>query len=170
MIQIKPLLLCGLLIYYDVYVNENFEPSAMQLRERDALPNATTYTISELAREFDVTTRAIRFYENRGLLNPRREGQKRIYSRRDRTRLKLTLRGKRLGMTLAEIKEVFDLYDSAHGEERQLARYLEILEEKRQLFLQQRQDLEDALGELEDSMGRCRRILDSKHRREGVGG
>ncbi|MDZ7810924.1 MAG: MerR family DNA-binding transcriptional regulator [Arhodomonas sp.] len=107
-----------------------FGQSAMQQpSERQPPQNATTYTISELAREFAITTRAIRFYENRGLLTPRREGQRRVYSRRDRTRLKLTLRGKRLGMTLAEIKEVFDLYDVAHGEERQLARYLEILDE-----------------------------------------
>ncbi|WP_440997767.1 MerR family transcriptional regulator [Arhodomonas sp. SL1] len=140
-----------------------------QPSERQPPQNATTYTISELAREFGITTRAIRFYENRGLLTPRREGQRRVYSRRDRTRLKLTLRGKRLGMTLAEIKEVFDLYDVAHGEERQLARYLEILDEKRQLFLQQRKDLEDALSEMEDSMARCRRILESKRQRERTG-
>ena len=141
----------------------------MQVSEHHSHHNATTYSISDLAREFGITTRAIRFYENRGLLNPRREGQKRIYSRRDRTRLKLTLRGKRLGMTLAEIKEVFDLYDVAHGEERQLERYLEILDEKRRLFLQQRKDLEEALGELEDSMSRCRRILESKQERERTG-
>jgi len=141
----------------------------MRLSERQPPQNATTYTISELAREFGITTRAIRFYENRGLLNPRREGQRRIYSRRDRTRLKLTLRGKRLGMTLAEIKEVFDLYDTAHGEERQLDRYLKILDEKRQLFLQQRKDLEDALSEMEDSMARCRRILASKRPQERTG-
>lgn len=128
--------------------------------------NGSTYTISELAREFGVTTRAIRFYENRGLLAPRREGQKRIYSRRDRTRLKLTLRGKRLGMTLAEIKEVFDLYDMAHGEQRQLQRYLEILQRKRDMLLQQRQDLEEALSELEESTRRCRNILSERQQQE----
>ncbi|WP_435104482.1 MerR family transcriptional regulator [Arhodomonas sp. AD133] len=137
----------------------------MKPKQHNAV-NGTTYTISQLAREFGVTTRAIRFYENRGLLAPRREGQKRIYSRRDRTRLKLTLRGKRLGMTLAEIKEVFDLYDMAHGEERQLERYLEILQAKRAMLLQQRQDLEDALAELEESMGHCRGILEQKRERE----
>lgn len=128
--------------------------------------NSTTYTISELAREFDVTTRAIRFYESRGLLAPRREGQKRIYSRRDRTRLKLTLRGKRLGMTLSEIKEVFDLYDMAHGEQRQLERYLQILQRKREMLLQQRQDLEEALSELEDSTRRCHAVLAEQEYRE----
>ncbi len=138
----------------------------MQPKPQSHSLNGTTYTISQLAREFGVTTRAIRFYENRGLLAPRREGQKRIYSRRDRTRLKLTLRGKRLGMTLAEIKEVFDLYDMAHGEERQLERYLEILQQKRAMLLQQRQDLEDAIRELEESMGHCRNILEHKRQRE----
>ena len=68
-----------------------------------------TFSISELAREFDVTTRSIRFYEDQGLLNPTRQGQHRIYSRQDRVRLKLTLRGKRLGFSLAEIRELFDL-------------------------------------------------------------
>lgn len=124
--------------------------------------HSTTYTISELAAEFGVTTRAIRFYENQGLLAPQRLGQRRIYHRGERTRLKLILRGKRLGMTLAEIKEVFELYELAHGKERQLERYLEILREKRRLLLRQRQDVEDALAELEDSERRCRAILEQK--------
>jgi len=119
----------------------------------------TTYTISELAKEFDVTTRAIRFYESCGLLRPRREGQRRIYSRRDRIRLMLTLRGKRIGMSLAEIGEVFDLYDMAHGEELQLERYLHILEEKRMNLLSQLRDVQDVLAELEESARRCREIL-----------
>jgi DNA-binding transcriptional MerR regulator len=123
----------------------------------------STFTISELAREFGVTTRAIRFDENQGLLQPRREGQRRIYSRRDRTRLKLTLRGRRIGMTLAEIQEVFTLYDSsANGETRQLERYLRILEQKRESLLRQRQDIDDALRELEDSAAHCRAALAQK--------
>jgi len=126
----------------------------------------TTYSISELAREFQITPRAIRFYENRGLLAPQRDGQRRIYSRRDRTRLKLTLRGKRLGMTLAEIGELFSLYDLAHGEERQLERYLRMLADKREMLLRQRRDLEDALAELQDSMERCQSILEEKRIRE----
>src|SRR5699024_12841416 len=101
------------------------------------------YTISELAREYNVTTRTLRFYETVGLLAPAREGQKRLYSRRDRTRLKLALRGKRLGMTLAEIKEVIDLYDSAQGETGQITRYLDILQAKREQVLRQRQDVEE---------------------------
>lgn len=138
-------------------------------RQTDHGPGAT-YTISELAREFAVTTRTLRFYENRGLLSPRRERQKRIYARRDHTRLKLTLRGKRLGMTLAEIKEVFDLYDTAFGEQRQLQRYVEILQKKRDILLRQRQDLDDALCELEESEQRCTEILDRKRTRAAASG
>lgn len=142
------------------------QTSSDRTRPADDSPVGTSYSISDLAGEFGITTRAIRFYENRGLLTPRRERQRRIYSRRDRTRLKLILRGKRLGMTLAEMKEVFDLYDMAHGEERQLERYLEILQEKRDGLLRQRQDLEDALSELEDSARRCRELLEAKRARE----
>lgn len=124
------------------------------------------YSISDLAKEYDVTTRTLRFYESVGLLSPTREGQKRFYHRRDRTRLKLALRGKRLGMTLAEIKEVFDLYDSARGETGQIERYLDILQEKRTQLLRQRQDVEEALAELDISERRCRTILTRKQRRE----
>lgn len=123
-----------------------------------------TYTISELSQEFGVTTRAIRFYESSGLLAPEREGQRRIYSRRDRTRLKLTLRGRRIGMSLAEIREVFDLYDMAHGEERQLERYLAILEEKRVALQQQLQDVKDVMAELEESAEHCRAILAARRK------
>lgn len=124
--------------------------------------NRRQHTIGELAREFDVTPRTLRFYESVGLLAPRREGQKRFYSRRDRTRLKLALRGKRLGMTLAEIKEVFDLYDSVRGEAGQIERYVDILQEKRNQLIGQRQDLDDALAELEASERRCRAVLAGK--------
>lgn len=121
------------------------------------------YTISQLAREFDVTARTLRHYENIGLLSPRRQGRKRLYERRDRTRLKLTLRGRRLGMTLAEIKEVFDLYESARGEAGQIERYVDILQAKRVQLTCQRRDLDDALAELEESERRCRTILEQKH-------
>jgi len=86
------------------------------------------FSISELAREFDVTPRAIRFYEDQGLLAPRRDGQRRIYTLRDRTRLKLTLRGKRLGLTLAEIRELIDMYEPGRDERPQLERFREVLE------------------------------------------
>ena len=78
-----------------------------------------TFTISDLSKEFDVTPRAIRFYEDQGLISPSRKGRRRIYKERDRIRLKLILRGKRLGFSLSEIKDIFDLYDSSPGEEGQ---------------------------------------------------
>ena len=90
------------------------------------------FSISELAQEFDVTPRAIRFYEDQGLLAPRREGQRRIYTPRDRTRLKLTLRGKRLGLTLAEIRELIDMYESPADTAQQLQAFLAVLQENSQ--------------------------------------
>ena len=125
--------------------------------------NTATYTIGELAAEFGVTARAIRFYEHQGLLAPRRMGQRRLYHRGERARLKLILRGKRLGMTLAEIKELFELYELVQGEARQLERYLTLLNEKRQMLLRRRQDVDDALAELEESERRCRTLLERKH-------
>jgi DNA-binding transcriptional MerR regulator len=122
----------------------------------------TTFTISELAREFDITTRAIRFYEDQGLLNPDRDGRRRVYSRRDRTRLKLILRGKRLGFTLGEVRELFEHYDSVDGEERQLRRYIDILSRKRVKLEQQQQDLEAALDEIATNEAQCRRLLREK--------
>jgi DNA-binding transcriptional MerR regulator len=109
----------------------------------------TEFSISELAQEFDVTPRAIRFYEAEGLLSPRREGQRRIYTPRDRTRLKLTLRGKRLGLTLAEIRELIDMYEPGRDERAQLERFLAVLESHKASLLRQRQDLEAQLAELE---------------------
>ena len=82
--------------------------------------STTTFTIGELAREFDLTTRAIRFYEDCGLLMPQRSGRNRVYTARDRTRLKLTLRGKRLGLTLAEVKDLVDMYESPRDTQAQL--------------------------------------------------
>jgi DNA-binding transcriptional MerR regulator len=106
------------------------------------------YSISELAREFDVTPRAIRFYEDQGLLSPRRDGQRRIYTPRDRTRLKLTLRGKRLGLALSEIRELIDMYEPGRDERPQLKRFLAVLEAHKAGLLQQRADLEAQLAEL----------------------
>jgi DNA-binding transcriptional MerR regulator len=108
----------------------------------------TEYSISELAREFDVTPRAIRFYEDQGLLSPGRDGQRRIYTPRDRTRLKLTLRGKRLGLTLSEIRELIDMYEPGRDERPQLKRFLAVLESHKAGLLQQRADLEAQLAEL----------------------
>lgn len=120
---------------------------------------AVTYSIGEMAREFDITTRALRFYEDEGLLEPIRVGRKRLYRRRDRARLKLIMRGKRLGFTLAEIRETFTLYDQVHGESKQLQYYLQVLDEKRKQLQQQAVDIQQALEELEHSYQRCKDLL-----------
>ncbi|MGA2549313.1 MAG: MerR family DNA-binding transcriptional regulator [Burkholderiaceae bacterium] len=121
-----------------------------------------TYSITELAREFDVTPRAIRFYEDQGLLEPSREGvngRQRVYSQRDRTRLKLTLRGKRLGLALSEIKELVDMYESPKDTVAQLSRFLAVLARHRQTLEQQREDIEVALAEVETHESQCRKLL-----------
>ncbi|MBG6075741.1 MerR family DNA-binding transcriptional regulator [Polaromonas sp. CG_9.11] len=112
---------------------------------------ATTYTITDLAKEFDLTTRAMRFYEDMGLLKPEREGQggrNRVYSARDRTRLKLTLRAKRLGLSLTEAKEIIDSYDSPRDTAPQLRKFLDILTDHRQKLEAQLVDLQANLEEL----------------------
>ena len=106
------------------------------------------FSISELATEFDVTPRAIRFYEDHGLLAPKRAGQRRIYSPRDRTRLKLTLRGKRLGLSLSEIRELIDMYEPGRDERPQLERFLAVLGAHKASLLRQRTDIEAQLAEL----------------------
>jgi DNA-binding transcriptional MerR regulator len=118
-----------------------------------------TYSISELAREFGVTTRTIRFYEDQGLLSPKRAGPTRIFSNRDRVRLKLALRGKRLGFSLAEIRELFELYDVSRDEKKQLAAFLVRLERRRALLEQQREDVEVMLSEIDFFANQCRRLL-----------
>jgi len=117
------------------------------------------FSISELAREFEITPRAIRFYEDQGLLAPRRDGQRRIYTPRDRTRLKLTLRGKRLGLTLSEIRELIDLYEPGRDERPQLERFLAVLESHKAALLQQRADIEAQLAEILSSEKRIKKRL-----------
>ena len=117
------------------------------------------FSISELAREFDVTPRAIRFYEDQGLLAPRREGQRRIYTPRDRTRLKLTLRGKRLGLTLSEIRELIDMYEPGRDARPQLERFLAVLEDHKASLLQQRDDIEAQLSEIQTFEKKVRKQL-----------
>jgi DNA-binding transcriptional MerR regulator len=119
----------------------------------------TEFSISELAREFDVTPRAIRFYETEGLLAPRREGQRRIYTPRDRTRLKLTRRGKRLGLTLSEIRELIEMYEPGRDERPQLERFLAVLDAHKRSLEQQRADLEAQLAELRTFEKRVRKQL-----------
>lgn len=121
-----------------------------------------TYTITELAREFDVTPRAIRFYEDQGLLSPTREGaggRTRVYSARERTRLKLTLRGKRLGLSLQEIKALVDMYESPKDTSAQLQRFLAVLAQHRETLERQREDLEVTLAEIAAHEDECRRLL-----------
>ena len=118
-----------------------------------------SYSISELAKEFGVTTRTIRFYEDQGLLSPRRAGATRIFSNRDRVRLKLALRGKRLGFSLAEIRELFELYDVSRDEKKQLEAFLVRLERRRALLEQQREDIEVMVNEINFFANQCRRLL-----------
>ena len=123
---------------------------------------SVTYTISELAKEFGVTTRTIRFYEDQGLLSPAREGTSRIFSNRDRVRLKLALRGKRLGFSLAEIRELFELYDVSRDERKQLEEFLSRLDRRRVHLEQQREDIEVMLNEINFFANQCRRLLKDK--------
>ncbi len=116
---------------------------------------AERFTITELSREFDVTTRTIRFYEDEGLLAPDRRGQARIYGTRDRVRLRLILRGKRLGFSLSEIKEILDLYDREPGEAGQLRHFLAKIAQRRAQLRQQREDIDVTLAELATVEARC---------------
>ncbi|EKV29261.1 putative transcriptional regulator LiuR [Caenispirillum salinarum AK4] len=118
-----------------------------------------TYSISDLSREFDVTARAIRFYEDKDLIQPMREGQRRIYTARDRVRLKLILRGKRLGFSLSEIKDILDLYDTDMGESRQLELLLDKIEERRRALEAHRRDIDLTLAEMDDLERQCRENL-----------
>jgi DNA-binding transcriptional MerR regulator len=118
-----------------------------------------TYTITELAREFDITPRAIRFYEDQGLLTPSRAGRSRVYTKADRTRLKLTLRGKRLGLSLAEIRELIDMYGGVRNYAPQLQSFLKVLAVRRASLEQQREDIEAVLGEIAMLEKQCKDLL-----------
>jgi DNA-binding transcriptional MerR regulator len=120
---------------------------------------APTWSISDLAQEFALTTRAIRFYEDEGLLSPRRKGTTRIYGERERTRIKLILRGKRLGLSLSEIGELFDLYEATRSERPQLAKFLQMLSDRRAMLAQQREDIDAVLAEIGSLERECRRRL-----------
>lgn len=128
------------------------------------MPSAQTFSITELAREFDITPRAIRFYEDQGLITPERKsaGGARVYSSRDRTRLKLTLRGKRLGLALSEIRELIDMYDSPKDETAQLRKFLEVLASHRALLTQQREDIETQLKEIGAFEAQCKKRLGTR--------
>ena len=113
------------------------------------------FSIGDLAREFDLTTRTIRYYEDKLLLKPTRRGQKRVYSRADRTRLKLIVRGKRLGWNLNEILEIIQLYNSPDGEKRQLETMVSKISSSRNTLLDQQEDIKIALEELDEIEARC---------------
>ncbi|MCP3126838.1 MerR family DNA-binding transcriptional regulator [Shewanella sp. KJ2020] len=120
----------------------------------------TTYSISDLSKEFDITTRSIRFYEDQGLLKPKRRGQTRIYSLKDRVRLKLILRGKRLGFSLAETRRLFELYDADKSSTAQLNTMLALVEEKKSALQQQMDDIKVVLMELNSAEQQCRLALE----------
>ena len=118
-----------------------------------------TYTISDLAKEYDVTPRTIRFYEDQGLLTPTREGRQRVFSEGDYVRLRLILRGKRLGFSLSEAKEIIELYGVESGGERQLTYLLEKIEQRRVNLKQQQEDIKSMLLELKSVEKRVRAAL-----------
>jgi DNA-binding transcriptional MerR regulator len=118
-----------------------------------------TFTISQLAQEFGVTTRTIRFYEEKGLVQPLREGQKRLYSPADRVRIKLILRGKRIGMTLQESVEVIDLYDPGHNNAQQLHSLISTITDRRNKLLQQKADIDEMLAGLDEVQLTCENSL-----------
>jgi DNA-binding transcriptional MerR regulator len=120
------------------------------------------YSIGDLSREFGVTTRTIRFYEDQGLLSPTRNGQNRIYQARDRVRLKLILRGKRLGFSLKEINKLIALYDAPEGEAGQLRSFMEKIRARRTELLTQKDDIEHVLDELDTLERRCADLLEAE--------
>jgi DNA-binding transcriptional MerR regulator len=147
------------LIYIYVNVNQPSVATAMTAR---------TYTITELAQEFDVTPRAIRFYEDMGLLEPARAGRNRVYSHRDRTRLKLTLRGKRLGLSLSEVKQLVDMYESPADTAQQLDAFLAVLHAHRVQLERQLDDLQLTLAEIAQHEQRARSLLAAARPRKAV--
>ena len=125
-----------------------------------------THTISELARAFDITTRTIRFYEEKGLLNPQRVGQQRRYTDADRVRLTLIQRGKRIGMSLQESQAIIEMYDPAQGNVEQLERLLDNVSERKQQLHAQMQDLKQMLTELDDVEKRCQQALNIVNKKD----
>ena len=122
-------------------------------------PSGAVFSISDLAREFAITPRTIRFWEDQGILAPQREGNKRVFTRRDRARLKMALRGKRLGLSLAEIKDLIGMYASTEDETPQLVECLRIMEKRRAALEQQREDIEAMLADIAQFETLCRTEL-----------
>ena len=139
----KNLLSCGLTTKTSIYVNVKVIYNA-RMNET----NQKTYSISELSKEFEITPRSIRHYEQESLIAPKRAGSQRIYTKGDRVRLQLILRGKRIGFSLAEIREIITMYDSPSGEQRQTELLLAKIEQRRKALNQQQKDIETMLLEL----------------------
>ena len=153
---------------WEVYVNVNNDE--MHKNHKDSAPQPT-YSIGDLAKEFDLTTRAIRFYEDMGLLEPQREGtggRTRTYSARDRARLKLTLRAKRLGLSLTEAKEIIDLYESPRDSGAQLQKFLQVLAEHRQQLEERMQDIQLTLDEVRAQEKEAQQLLRKLGTREST--
>ena len=129
-----------------------------------------TWTISELADEFSITPRTIRFYEDQGIVSPEREGRSRVYHARDRTRLKLALRGKRLGLQLSEILSLINMYDGPGDTTAQLRHYMDVLNQHRHSLEQQRQDLEQTLSEIYTQQAHCENLLAKRLKEEKLNG
>lgn len=123
--------------------------------------SSKNYSISELSREFDISTRTIRFYEEKGFLAPLRSGQRRIYTAADRARIRLILRGKRIGLSLAESVEIIDMYQPGESDSTQLASLLSRIGERRAALEQQRRDLDEMLAALHDVEEVCRNAQQS---------
>lgn len=130
-------------------------------------PNEPTWTIADIAGEFGVTHRTLRHYEQIGLISPKRSGTQRVFRRRDRTRLNLILRGKRVGFTLEEARRIVDMYDDLPGEAGQLRYLLEQISDRRADLDRRRRDLDESLTELDDLEQRC--IADLDHLNRGHG-
>ena len=126
----------------------------------------TSYTISQLASEFSITTRTIRFYEEKGLLQPERKGQQRLYSSADRVRLTLILRGKRIGLSLQESQDIIEMYDPERGNVEQLQRLLGNVEHRKLQLQEQLQDLQHMLAEMEEIQDRCQQALKQAQKEE----
>ena len=131
----------------------------------DSTPAAAVFTISDLAREFGITPRTLRFWEDQGIIATAREGNKRVFTRRDRARLKMALRGKRLGLSLAEIKDLIGMYNSTEDETPQLLECLRVMEKRRAALVQQREDIEAMLAEIGQFETLCRKELDRRQQR-----
>ena len=118
-----------------------------------------TFSISDLASDFDVSTRTIRFYEEKGLINPERRGQTRIHSAADRIKLKLIIRGKRLGLSLEDSKDIIEMYQPEHDNSPQLIKLINKIRERQVLLKEQLRDVEAMLAELDDAEERCVQAL-----------